>query len=105
MTDNRGFYYWLNEYLQHCPEAVVEGNAPLFQHPTKKVDVRVVNDAIWYSLKRAVGARHFEKILKSAYAKAGIKGDFTFRSLRSSDVKELNKRRLTSYKVMNRTFV
>ena len=87
-SDRRGFYFWLKRYLQHCPEAVVNGESPLFQHAKPKLNI--TTDVIWYSCKRPVGARHFQELLKSAYAKAGIEGDFTLRSVRASVVKELN---------------
>ena len=67
------------------PPVVQEGGAALFQHVNKTWKT----DEFWYGMKSRIGVNYFPKIMKSAFSKAGLKGDYTLRSVRAGVVQEL----------------
>lgn len=97
-SNERGFYYWLKTYLQRCPESVKNGGV-FWLHPIKNWNSKQV----WYSENRKLGINYFSYSMKSIYEKAGLTGDYTLRSIRSSVVNDLTQNEIDITAIKART--
>ena len=99
ITNERGFYYWFNMYLARVPKSVKDGKASFWVHPLQNWKGK----EIWYCENRKIGKNHFAKLIKEAYNEAGLEGDFTIRSIRSSVVNELALSNIDNAGIKSRT--
>ena len=83
--DPRSFLNILSLYLKKCPKDVELGVVPFFQHANNAWK----GEELWYGKKSRVGVNYFPKLMKEAYQLAGLKGDYTLRSIRAGVVQEL----------------
>lgn len=83
--DPRSFLHVISLYLTRCPPTIQCGAAPFFQH----VNNNWKSEEFWYGQRSRIGVNYFPKIMKTAYNKAGLEGDYTLRSVRAGVVQEL----------------
>ena len=79
--NSRGFYQNMVKYLARCPEAVRQGEVPLFQHPLKNWDVMPGTE--WFHIDKPLGCNFFAKLVKDAFVKAGVDGGCTLSAIRT----------------------
>ena len=96
-TNQRGFIYWLNVYLSHCPESLKKG--VFWLHPVNNWEKK----SIWYTEKKKIGVNHFNTLVKSMYNEANLVGDFMLRSIRASLVNDLTQMNFDSPVIRTRT--
>lgn len=83
--DSTSFIFLFKTYLSHCKPEVQTGDVPFFQHPV--MDWK--DSQIWYNTKRACGKNFSSTLIKQAYSKAGIVGNFTLKSVRATSIQHL----------------
>jgi len=85
--DTRGFMYWLEVYLNHCPDSVRNGDV-FWLHPLSNWK----ENKIWYSKRKRIGITFFGTLIKSLFEQSGVEGDYSLRPIQGSMVNDLTQK-------------